>query len=137
MPETSDPHRCTCRGGLLLLSPGTALANRWPLSGPAAPHQQCLILNAWTLLSVGVLLPLAMLHRMERLARLSAAGVAVRMRSACVEHGVHRASVAARGETLDELWVAVAAAAAKCPSSSNPVHSNVFCIANTEMTFNK
>ena len=76
MPETSDPHRCTCRGGLLLLSPGTALANRWPLSGPAAPHQQCLILNAWTLLSVGVLLPLAMLHRMERLARLSAAGVA-------------------------------------------------------------
>ena len=75
MPETANPLAVFRRGGLLLLSPGATWANRWPQSGPVTPQRQCLILHAWTLLIVGVLFPLLLLHRMERMARLSAAGV--------------------------------------------------------------
>ena len=59
-----------------MLSPWTAWSSYWPLPSPSTPLQQCLTISAWLVSIVGVLFPLLLLHRMERSARLSAAGVA-------------------------------------------------------------
>ena len=58
----------SCRWILLLVSPEAALLVSSP---PLSPLQQCLALNAWTVLVLGMLLPLLVLHRMEQPLRLS------------------------------------------------------------------